>query len=106
MLEAMMTARSGTRHAYGDDLLLTPFSATPPGAFPVKKRRFFPAPEANLVALLSRIVNAAKRYIVGGARIIISMKLAALCGCSAAFEAQPIDAAADGTLPLERGGED
>nr|VUD25876.1 L-allo-threonine aldolase [Salmonella sp. NCTC 7297] len=88
MLEAMMTAPVGD-DVYGDDLPLTPFSTTPP-TFPAKKRRFFypPAPRP-IWSLCLAIVNAAKSISSVRARIIISMKLAAL-RYSAAFSRSPL----------------
>lgn len=80
-------------------LLLTPFSATPP-TFPVKKRRFLPTgTKANLVALLSHCERG-EEYIVGqGAHnYLYEAGGAAVLG---SIQPQPIDAAADGTLPLE-----
>lgn len=80
-------------------LLLTPFSATPP-TFPVKKRRFFThRHQANLVALLSHCERG-EEYIVGqGAHnYLYEAGGAAVLG---SIQPQPIDAAADGTLPLE-----
>ncbi|VEA36888.1 L-allo-threonine aldolase [Salmonella enterica subsp. enterica] len=97
--EAMMTAPVGD-DVYGDDLPLTPFSATPP-TFPVKKRRFFypTGTQANLVALLSHCERG-EEYIVGqGAHnYLYEAGGAAVLG---SIQPQPIDAAADGTLPLE-----
>ncbi len=76
-------------------------SAMPP-TWPAKKRRYFypPAPEANLVGLLSHCQRG-EEYIVGqGAHnYLYEAGGAAVLG---SIQPQPIDAAADGSLPLDK----
>ncbi len=100
MLEAMMAAPVGD-DVYGDDPTVNELQRYAADR-PAKKRRYFypPAPEANLVGLLSHCQRG-EEYIVGrGAHnYLYEAGGAAVLG---SIQPQPIDAAADGSLPLDK----
>ncbi|VDZ79837.1 L-allo-threonine aldolase [Salmonella bongori] len=99
MLEAMMAAPVGD-DVYGDDPTVNALQRYAP-TFPAKKRRFFylPAPRPIWSPCLAT-ANAAKSILSVRAHIIISMKRAG-AAVLGSIQPQPIDAAADGTLPLD-----
>ncbi len=100
MLEAMMAAPVGD-DVYGDDPTLMLWQ-TMQQSFPVKKPPFFCLPALRPTwSLCSVTANVAKSILSGQAahNYLFEAGGAAVLG---SIQPQPIDAAADGTLPLDK----